>query len=63
MLAAAASLSTETLSMSCGFMVLRSPSMPSMSTSGFPLVPSPMVAVPRMFIVGVFSMEPLREVI
>ena len=49
--------------MSCGLIVFKSPSIPSIKTNGSPLVPWPMVVVPRTLILGVSSKLPLVWVI
>ena len=56
---AAASFKTEIFSMSCGFMELISPSMPSINTNGPPSDPSPIVPVPRILISIFLSSVPL----
>lgn len=53
-----ASLSTDTLAMSCGLTVSRSPSTPSISTSAPP--PEPIDPVPRMSIVAAREGLPSR---
>lgn len=53
-----ASLSTDTLAMSCGLTVSRSPSTPSISTSAPP--PEPIEPVPRMSMVAAREGLPSR---
>lgn len=45
--------------MSCGLIVLISPSIPSINIKGDPLDPSPIVPVPRIFIFMFLSSDPL----
>ena len=56
---AAASFNTEIFSISCGLIVFKSPSIPSIRISGLPLEPSPIVPLPRIFILAVLSTSPV----